>query len=162
MTTIRETIQQTKPFENLETELYLGLVLLVQRMNDNVYALLKEADLSQAQYNALRILRGAGAEGRACSEIAERMIHRVPDVTRLLDRLELRGLISRRREESDRRVVRAWITKTGLALIAPLDAPLATLHTKQLACLGEKRMKQFLQLTEAALEALENCGKDAD
>lgn len=162
MTTIRDTIQQTKPFENVETELYLGLVLLVQRMNDNVYALLKEADLSQAQYNALRILRGAGAEGRACSEIAERMIHRVPDVTRLLDRLELRGLISRRREDSDRRVVRAWITKTGLALIAPLDAPLATLHEKQLACLGEKRVKQFLQLTEAALEALENCGSEAD
>lgn len=153
---IQQTIRQGKPIDHAETELYLGLVLLVQRLNDGVTALLKGAGLSQPQYNALRILRGAGAEGRTCNEITERMVHRVPDITRLLDRLEARGLISRRREEEDRRVVRVWITKGGLQLLAPLDGPLAALHERQLACLGEKRVKQFISLTEAALGALDS------
>lgn len=161
MSHLADKTKQTKPYENVETELYLSLVLLVQRLNDGVNALLKQADLSQPQYNALRILRGAGPEGRTCNEIAGRMIHRVPDVTRLLDRLESRGLIVREREVADRRVVRVSITKAGLALLAPLDHPLSDLHRQQLACLGEKRSQQLMAMVDEALTVLNSCPGEA-
>lgn len=155
MKRLQQITKQTKPFENPETALSLGLVVLVQRLNDRVNALLKDADLSQPQYNALRILRGAGEEGRTCNEIATRMIHRIPDVTRLLDRLEARALITRKREDADRRVVRVWISKAGLALIAPLDAPIAEMNRANFASLGEKKVAQFCSLVDAALEAID-------
>ena len=88
-------------------------------------AVFKTAGLSAPQYNVLRILRGARGEDLSCHEVGERMIKRVPDVTRLLDRLEQRGLIERRRCEEDRRVVRTRITAAGLAVVDGLDAPLS-------------------------------------
>src|SRR4051812_26660503 len=91
-------IKQKKPFHSKEEELFLNIVHtadLLQRRGD---ALFKSADLSANQYNVLRILRGAGAEGLACGEIAGRMVTRDPDVTRLLDRLEKRNLVKRSRE----------------------------------------------------------------
>ncbi len=154
MKRLQQLTHQVKPFENPETALSLGLVVLVQRLGDRVNALLKAADLSQPQYNALRILRGAGEDGRTCNEIAGRMIHRVPDVTRLLDRLEGRGLILRKREDGDRRVVRVWITKAGLALLTQLDAPIAAMNRENFAALGEKKVAQFCNLVDAALEHL--------
>lgn len=150
---LQQQTKQAKPFENPGAELFLSLVLLVQRINDATAAILKTADLSPPQYNVLRILRGADKGGRTCNEIAERMIHRVPDVTRLLDRLEARGLITRQRETTDRRVVRVWLSKSGLALLAPLDAPLAALHQGHYELLGEKRSRQMLEATEALLAA---------
>jgi DNA-binding MarR family transcriptional regulator len=104
------------------------------------------------QYNALRILRGAGEGGLPCGGLAERMIHRVPDVTRLLDRLEARGLVRRRRESEDRRVVRAWITDKGRQWIAPLDAALVELHQTQLGHLGERKLKQLVRLLDEVRE----------
>jgi len=108
------------------------------------------------QYNVLRILRGAGKTGRSCSEVADRMIHRVPDVTRLLDRLESRGLVVRQREARDRRIVRCWITDAGIHLIAPLDAPMAKLHQDMLGHLGEEKLLQFIQLAEEARTGAKN------
>lgn len=147
---LQERIKQTKPFENLETEAYLNLVVLAQELTDGVMAVLKRADLSGPQYNVLRILRGAGEAGLNCGEIGRRMIHRVPDVTRLLDRLEARGFILRQRESDDRRVVRVWITPEGLATLAPLDKPLAEAHRNQLGRLGEKKLRALISLLEEA------------
>jgi DNA-binding MarR family transcriptional regulator len=87
-------------------------------------AVFKTAGLSAPQYNVLRILRGARGEDPSCHEVGERMVKRVPDVTRLLDRLEQRGLIERRRCAEDRRVVRTRITAEGLAIVDGLDGPL--------------------------------------
>ena len=154
MRRLLEITKQSKPYDNPETALTIGLVVLVQRISDRINGVLKPADLSQPQYNALRILRGAGEGGRTCNEIAGRMIHRVPDVTRLLDRLEARGLILRKREDADRRVVRVWSTESGLALLATLDAPLSALNRDIFAGLGEKRVAQFSGLVEATLEVL--------
>src|SRR6266536_389550 len=92
---------------------------------------LKAEDLSHTQYNVLRILRGA-PQGLPCGEIASRMITRDPDITRLLDRLEKRKLISRCRETKDRRTVMARITPDGLKLLARLDVPVQSAHRKQL------------------------------
>lgn len=152
--TLRERLQQSKPFENLETEAYLQVVTLAQELSGAVSQLLKDADLSPPQYNALRILRGAGDAGLTCSEVGKRMVHRVPDVTRLLDRLENRGWVERHRETEDRRVVRVGITKAGLAVIAPLDAPVEAIHVRQLGHMGEKRLKEFIGLLETAREML--------
>lgn len=110
--------------------------------------MLKGADLSSTQYNVLRILRGA-PEGLPCGAIAERMITRDPDITRLLDRLERRGLISRSRERKDRRMVRARIAPEGLALLARLDVPVQQAHRQQLGHLGRKRLEALAKLLRA-------------
>lgn len=111
--------------------------------------LLKAHGLSPTQYNMLRILRGAPA-GLACGEIAGRMITRDPDVTRLLDRLEKSGLISRSREERDRRTVKTRITTEGLTLLAQLDAPMLALHRKQLGHLRREQLRGFSELLRQA------------
>jgi DNA-binding MarR family transcriptional regulator len=115
--------------------------------------LLKSEDLSPTQYNVLRILRGAPS-GLPCGEIAGRMITRDPDITRLLDRLAKRGLIARRRETKDRRVVLTRITSEGLELLARLDAPMQQTHRKQLGHLGRNRMTTLIQLLEAIRSGL--------
>ena len=111
--------------------------------------ILKNEDLSHTQYNVLRILRGS-PDGLPCGEIANRMITRDPDITRLLDRLEKRGLISRWRESKDRRVVLARITPNGLKLLTRLDQPVEEAHRKQLGHLGKDRLRALAELLAAA------------
>ena len=106
-------------------------------------------DLSATQYNVLRILRGSPA-GLPCGEIASRMITRDPDVTRLLDRLEKRALISRCRETKDRRTVMARMTPEGLILLARLDEPVRAAHRKQLGHLGRDRLRILTELLRAS------------
>ena len=106
---------------------------------------LKAEDLSSTQYNVLRILRGA-PEGLPCGEIANRMITRDPDVTRLLDRLEKRGLISRNRETKDRRMVLTRITDEGLELLERMDSPVRQAHERQLGHLGHERLEMLTEL----------------
>jgi DNA-binding MarR family transcriptional regulator len=114
---------------------------------------LKGEDLSPTQYNVLRILRGAPS-GLPCGEIAGRMITRDPDITRLLDRLAKRGLIARRRESKDRRIVLTKITPEGLDLLGRLDAPMQQVHHKQLGHLGPNRLTTLAQLLESARSEL--------
>lgn len=110
---------------------------------------LKAEDLSSTQYNVLRILRGS-PEGLTCGEIACRMITRDPDITRLLDRLEKRGLISRWREAKDRRVVMAQITAEGLKLLGRLDDPVQETQRRQLGHMGQKKLRELAELLSAA------------
>jgi DNA-binding MarR family transcriptional regulator len=111
--------------------------------------LLKSEDLSPNQYNVLRILRGAPS-GLPCGEIASRMITRDPDITRLLDRMEKRGLISRCRETKDRRMVMARITPEGLKLLGRLDEPVEEGHRRQLGHLGRDRLRALTELLQVA------------
>jgi DNA-binding MarR family transcriptional regulator len=111
--------------------------------------LLKSEDLSATQYNVLRILRGS-PDGLTCGEIAGRMITRDPDITRLLDRLEKRRLISRWREATDRRVVMARITTEGLKLLARLDEPIEETHHKLLGHMGKDKLRALAALLESA------------
>jgi DNA-binding MarR family transcriptional regulator len=115
--------------------------------------LLKTEDLSPTQYNVLRILRGTPS-GLPCGEIAARMITRDPDVTRLLDRLAKRGVIVRRRESKDRRVVLTKITPEGLELLARLDDPMQQMHRMQLGHLGPNRLKTLANLLQSARSEL--------
>lgn len=147
---LAEEIRKRGAFESPEQEAFLNLLRTVDRLMGEVAELLKSADLSPAQYNALRILRGAGPDGLACGEVGERMIARDPDVTRLLDRLEKRGLVSRRRRKDDRRVVIATITPAGERAVAALDAPIAALHRRQLGHLGPRKLRLLVKLLETA------------
>jgi DNA-binding MarR family transcriptional regulator len=115
--------------------------------------LLKAEDLSPTQYNVLRILRGT-PDGLPCGEIASRMITRDPDVTRLLDRLEKRGLIARWRETKDRRMVMAKIKPEGLKVLARLDEPVEQTHRKQLGHLGRGRLRELTELLGVARAAV--------
>jgi DNA-binding MarR family transcriptional regulator len=110
--------------------------------------LLRAADLSGPQYNVLRILRGA-PEGLLCGQIAERMITRDPDITRLLNRLEKRGLVARFRQKQDQRRVLVRIAQKGLALLARLDRPVCRIHRGQLGHLGSGRIRQLESLLRA-------------
>jgi DNA-binding MarR family transcriptional regulator len=124
---------------------FLGLLRTTDMLSRGPSQVLKTEDLSATQYNVLRILRGSSA-GLACGEIASRMITRDPDVTRLLDRLEKRGLISRCRVTKDRRTVMARITPEGLESLARLDKPVRAAHRKQLGHLGPKRLRTLAEL----------------
>src|SRR5581483_1521584 len=120
---------KTKP--SFEEAVFLDLVRTSDVLSRRIAYVLKNADLSSNQYNVLRILRGA-PEGLPCGEIGSRMLTRAPDITRLLDRLEKRELISRSRENKDRRMVLTRITAAGLKLLAELDEPVQHAHREQL------------------------------
>jgi DNA-binding MarR family transcriptional regulator len=132
-----------------EEAAFLDLLRTADLLTRGVVPVLKTADLSPTQYNVLRILRGS-EEGLPCGEIAKRMITRDPDITRLLDRLEKRGLISRRREAKDRRTVLTRITPEGLQLLARLDEPVREAHRRQLGHLGRESLRKLAALLQAA------------
>ncbi len=138
---------------SLEEAAFLDLLRTTDMLSRGLVAILKPEDLSSTQYNVLRILRGA-PEGLPCGEIAKRMITRDPDITRLLDRLEKRGLISRSREARDRRTVMARITGAGLKLLARFDEPIQEAHRKQLGHLGRERLRLLMDLLREARSQL--------
>jgi DNA-binding MarR family transcriptional regulator len=147
---LRDEIKQQKPFESLEQEALLNVLHTADILMQRIAAVLKPFKLSHSQYNALRILRGAGPEGLACQEVAQRMLTRDPDITRLLDRLEARGLVTRARDQKDRRVVTVRITPEGLRLLEALDQPIAEVDRQPLQHLGEQRLRALIQLLELA------------
>ena len=130
-------------------EAHIALLKLANRLAHEFSAVMKPVDLSLSQYNVLRILRGAGPAGATCGQVIERMIQRDPDVTRLLDRLERRGLIARTRVARDRRIVRTHITEAGLGLLASLDQPVDDLHHRHLGHLSDRRLAELRTLTES-------------
>jgi DNA-binding MarR family transcriptional regulator len=134
---------------------YLAIVKTAEQLQRGGAELFKAHDLSPTQYNVLRILRGAGPEGATCGEVSERLIQHDPDVTRLLDRLDRRGLIDRGRDTKDRRVVRTRITDAGLKLLALLDGPVDELHEQQMGHMDQARLAEL----EALLEEVRSSAK---
>ena len=132
-----------------EEAAFLELLRTTDQLSRGLVPLLKGEQLSPTQYNVLRILRGA-TEGLPCGEIGQRMITRDPDITRLLDRLEKRGLIARWRDSKDRRMVLARITPEGLKMLGRLDEPIQEGHRKQLGHLGSGRLKTLCELLRVA------------
>lgn len=149
---IQAELKQSKPFSSLAEEVYLALLRTADQLQWKGAELMKQFGVSPTQFNALRILRGAGGKGLACNEIGERMINRDSDITRLLDRLERRGLTERCRETKDRRVITARITAAGLELLKQMDKPVEEFHRRLLGELGEARLRSLLRLLEEARE----------
>ncbi len=141
-------IKQGKPFESVEVEAHLNLVRTCDLLEGNVARFLKQHGISTPQYNVLRILRGAEPEGLPSLAVADRMVTRVPDVTRLLDRLTAKGLVVRERSATDGRVMLAHITADGLAFLAGLDRPLLEYHHGQLGHMSRDELVQLIVLLE--------------
>lgn len=146
---LQEELKQTKPFKSLEEEVILNIARTAEYLAAGAAQVFKTADLTATQYNALRILRGAGAEGLSCSEISERMVTKESDITRLLDRLESRGFISRERPANNRRLVIARITEDGQKVLSELDVPVDELNRRQVGHLGKKQLNTLNELLEA-------------
>ena len=153
--TVARALKQEKPFSSGEQEVVLGLLIAAARVMEPWAKFLKTtAELTTNQYNVLRILRGSHPAMLACSDIAERMIERDPDITRLIDRLEARGLVKRIRSRRDRRVVEVGITDEGLALVRRLDPHVQQMPKALLGHLGAGKLGRLRTLLEAVISKL--------
>jgi DNA-binding MarR family transcriptional regulator len=149
---LQAEIRQTKPFGSAAEEAYLNLLRTTDALVRSEVQFLRGYDLSPSQYNALRILRGAGEDGVTCGEMSERLLTRDPDVTRLIDRLERRELIQRARADQDRRVVRTKITSQGLKLLAEIDGPAKAWVHAHLGHLSAAQLRTLIELMELLRE----------
>jgi DNA-binding MarR family transcriptional regulator len=149
MKAVVQADRKRKPTPCPEEMTYLEMLRTMEALSHRFAQVLKSQDLSSTQYNVLRILRGA-PEGLPCGEIGNRMVTRDSDITRLLDRLEKRSLISRSRESKDRRTVWTRITPEGLELLACLDEPMRVAHRERLGHLGTERLKLLADLLRLA------------
>ena len=141
-----------RPFTTPEQAAFITLLRTAEELQASNAEFLKAYDLSPTQYNALRILRGAGDDGLPCSEVGQRMINKDPDITRLLSRLEKRRYVTRSRDENDRRVNLARITPAGLEILRRLDRPTEQFLSKLLGHMGAQRLRNLAELLEAARE----------
>ncbi len=145
-TDLRDEIRQQKPFASLAEAAFLNVGRTMSLLEAGMERVLKPYGISGTQYNVLRILRGAGVDGLCRNEIGDRLIARMPDVTRLLDRMEEAGLVARQRDTKDRRLVTTRLTDEGLAMVNQLDKPVAESHERQLGHLGAERLQQLIEL----------------
>ncbi|MFC4454797.1 MarR family winged helix-turn-helix transcriptional regulator [Deinococcus sonorensis] len=146
MTTLREEIHQQRPFRNLEEEAALNLFRTTQLIADRGEAFYQQHGLTPTQYNILRILRGAGDAGLGRNEIRERLLTRMPDVTRLLDKMEDAGLVQRVRSTTDRRCVPTALTPKGRTLVDQLDEPVAALHHEHFGHLTPGQLHTLIEI----------------
>jgi DNA-binding MarR family transcriptional regulator len=151
MRRLRTSIKQRKPFESPEQEVFLEVLRTGTALLQDLVELLKDFDITQPQYNVLRILRGAGAAGLPSGEVGGRMVaSREPDVTRLLVRMEGRGLIRRDRRPENRRIVMARLSDKGLRLVNALDEPVRRMHMRQLHHMSRRELDTLATLLERA------------
>jgi MarR family transcriptional regulator, organic hydroperoxide resistance regulator len=141
--------KNANPSASIEERLFLAVLKTADALGQEAEQLTKSIGLTATQYNVLRILRGAGPDGLPCRGIGERMISRDPDMTRLLDRMEKGGLITRARQKDDRRVVKTQITEAGLSLLQKLDQPMRDLHKKQFQHMPAAQAKTLAELLDA-------------
>jgi DNA-binding MarR family transcriptional regulator len=151
-TSLRAELQQKKPFSSLEQEATLSIARTEAALREPMEELLKKSEVSLAQYNVLRILRGAGPEGLTRNEIRDRLINRMPDVTRLLDRMEEAGWVSRAREMEDRRCVATHLTRSGRTLVDSLDGPVQEEHERRLGHMTKTQLRTLIELLALARE----------
>jgi DNA-binding MarR family transcriptional regulator len=151
---LQQELKQTKPFKCLEEEVFLNIARTAAVLEHGLAQALKPYGITATQYNVLRILRGAGPDGLCRNEVGERLIQPVPDVTRLLDRMEEMKLISRARAGADRRYVTARISPRGLELLARLDAEIPAIHQRQVGHVDRRLLRSLVD----TLTAIRNRG----
>ena len=149
-------LQQTKPFAQVEEEAHLNIRRTADVLARLLSDLLTKYDLTDTQYNVLRILRGAGEAGLNCKDIGARLVRRDPDITRLLDRLGKRKLVTRVRSREDRRALIVRIGPGGLDLLGQLDAQIQRFHRETLQSLGCERLHTLIGILEEIRQRLES------
>jgi DNA-binding MarR family transcriptional regulator len=150
---LRDEIRQTKPFTSLQQEAELSVLRTAGLLLDSMEQLLRPFDINPTQYNALRILRGAGEQGLCRDELRSRLVTRMADATRLLDRLADVGLVTRARDTRDRRLVTSRITGKGLRLLEELEGLVAEEHQRRMGHLSEAQLKALIELTRLVRQA---------
>lgn len=148
MSALRDEIRQSKPFDTPEQEAWLSILRTAACFEHAMTDFFRAYGITPTQYNVLRILRGAGSSGLCRNDVRDRMISRVPDATRLLDRMESLGLIERSRDSEDRRFVTARITDRGLELLEQLDEPVLELHRERLGGLDGEDVQVLIDLLD--------------
>lgn len=157
---VQEAIRQTQPFRSSRHEAMIGLLLTAQELSRPMQELLAERDgLTLQQYNVLRILRGSKGIGLPTLEIGERMIERTPGVTRLIDRLEKKGLVRRERSSKDRRQVFCHLTEEGDELLTELDGPVDTLDETLMRGLQDREVRSLIELLDRLRHHARTSGK---
>ena len=151
-TRLQDEIRQSKPFASPEQEALLSIERTAAVLGHQLAELFKPFNVTPTQYNVLRILRGAGERGLCRNEVRDRLISQVPDVTRLLDRMEEVGLVERERDAEDRRLVNTRVTRKGLKLLDELDGPVTEFHRRQLGHLGREKLRTLIELLAQARE----------
>ena len=151
--TLRDELKMTRPFKSVEEEALLSIARTAALVEHAGAEAFKPFNLTITQYNVLRILRGAGTEGLCRNEVGERLVTKVPDVTRLLDRMEGTGLIVRERGGRDRRFVATRITDKGLKLLEKIDRELPAIHGRQLGHVSHKRLRELISILEEVRSA---------
>lgn len=160
MPTVQQAIKQTQPFRSLRHEAIVALLLTVDAVRRPLQELLVDHDeLTHQQFNVLRILRGAMPAGLPTLEIAERMIERTPGVTRLLDRLEQKGLVQRERSATDRRQVFCRLSSSGESLLKALDRPVAKLDDAVLGGIDDDEVRGLIDLLNRMRHHVQNLGQ---
>ena len=143
---LRDEIRQKRPFQSLEQEAYLNVVRTAAALSDDLEQLLRPVGITAAQYNVLRILNGADAKGLCRNELRDRMLTRMPDMTRLLDRMERAGLVRRTRSEEDRRQVGTQITAEGRRILEETGELIREEHRRRLGHLSAEQLKSLIEL----------------
>ena len=144
--TLRDEIRQKRPFQSLEQEAYLNLVRTAAALSDDLEQLLRPVGITGAQFNVLRILNGAEPKGLCRNELRDRMLTRMPDMTRLLDRMEGAGLVSRTRSEEDRRQVGTRITERGRHVVAEAGELVREEHGRRLGHMSAEQLRTLIEL----------------
>ena len=145
---LRDELRQRRPFTSRAEEAHLNLIRTAAILSEGVERVLKPVGISLPQYNVLRILRGAGDQGLCRNELRDRLLTRMPDVTRLLDRMEDAGLVMRTRETADRRQVRTHLTPRGREVVDGLDDAIASEHQTRLGHLADADLTTLITLLE--------------
>lgn len=151
--TLQQDIKQKKPFSSREHEAFLNLLRTATALDDEVELLLKPYGITGAQYNVLRILRGSQPVGLCRNEVRDRMLTRMPDMTRLLDRMEVAGLVERTRSDSDRREVLTHLTAAGQKLVDEASEEIHALHKRQLGHLSQQDLQTLIDLLTEVRQA---------
>jgi DNA-binding MarR family transcriptional regulator len=144
------TSGRSRRFDSLQQEVYLNLWRTYDRLRQLEDDFFTRFELTAQQYNVLRLLRGELPHKLPTLSLAGRLVSRAPDITRILDKLETRGLIERERPPEDRRTVRVGITASGLELLRQLDAPVRECHERQLGHLSPANLSTLAELLEMA------------
>jgi DNA-binding MarR family transcriptional regulator len=154
MTRIQQELKQTRPFARKAEEAAVSILRTADVLRRGVTTAIEPFGITAQQYNVLRILRGAGEHGLPTLDIVDRLVEETPGITRLIDRLESKDLVVRERCTTDRRQVFCRITRSGVALLAQLDAPLAALQDATLGTLKKRDLTQLVELLEAVRQSL--------
>lgn len=150
MSAAKSSPPKLRRFDSVAQEAYLNLWRTYDRLRALEDELFGEYDLTPQQYNVLRLLRGNHPDPLPTLDIARRLISRAPDITRMLDKLAARDLITRDRPAENRRMVLVAITPEGLSLLKELDAPVRRCHERQLGHLSATDLRQLIALLRAA------------